>query len=509
MSLIYSLEQLFDIRNSPFVKKPDRLPDGIGFESNNVDYNKMKGESDIFNKERPGNIEIFKSQKSFYTSDSDKMLLTLDCDSSMSFVSAPLKARNIGNNDDNSKKVTEFCNSWKIIGRTTNSLESNDSLGCRANNDEKRINLIRVAHDNSKIIDKPIFRDDKGIIEEKKSYKHKTRTDFRNKKCRNYSVPIVHEDVALKKILYRNEIQGVGILNLENVVKNDFSDDFKHLKTDIKNITNIPNIFDNNLKNYSNLEHAIFSDEMINKDKISALRVSQKTLSIEHEKKRILDSNESFYDNSPNFPQSKIVDGGFDSVHSLSNLTHPLKYSDVNSNKTSRFFNFFTADSIKSESNVRKLNSTSLLNTCFSDETTNDNFLSTRFSTTGLVNELDYTHEDSRISFSNSRTNDDIVGFQRIMAMLKKSNQSISNDHLVSCEMISEDMTYKNNEHRIQVTDDMTKYESVMNKDSSDSNFFMSLLNQSSRLSSFHNASENEILQICNISNEMSRYNSK
>lgn len=57
--------------------------------------------------------------------------------------------------------------------------------------------------------------------------------------------------------------------------------------------------------------------------------------------------------------------------------------------------------------------------------------------------------------------------------------------------MISEDMTYKNNEHRIQVTDDMTKYESVMNKDSSDSNFFMSLLNQSSRLSSFHNASEN------------------
>ncbi|CCJ28838.1 unnamed protein product [Pneumocystis jirovecii] len=463
MSLIYSLEQLFDIRNSPFVKKPDRLPDGIGFESNNVDYNKMKGESDIFNKERPGNIEIFKSQKSFYTSDSDKMLLTLDCDSSMSFVSAPLKARNIGNNDDNSKKVTEFCNSWKIIGRTTNSLESNDSLGCRANNDEKRINLIRVAHDNSKIIDKPIFRDDKGIIEEKKSYKHKTRTDFRNKKCRNYSVPIVHEDVALKKILYRNEIQGV--------------------------------------------EHAIFSDEMINKDKISALRVSQKTLSIEHEKKRILDSNESFYDNSPNFPQSKIVDGGFDSVHSLSNLTHPLKYSDVNSNKTSRFFNFFTADPIKSESNVRKLNSTSLLNTCFSDETTNDNFLSTRFSTTSLVNELDYTHEDSRISFSNSRTNDDIVGFQRIMAMLKKSNQSISNDHLVSCEMISEDMTYKNNEHRIQVTDDMTKYESVMNKDSSDSNFFMSLLNQSSRLSSFHNASENEILQICNISNEMSRYN--
>lgn len=39
MSLIYSVEQLFDIKESPLVKKPDRLPDGIGFETE-VEYNK-------------------------------------------------------------------------------------------------------------------------------------------------------------------------------------------------------------------------------------------------------------------------------------------------------------------------------------------------------------------------------------------------------------------------------------------------------------------------------------
>ncbi|KAG5513857.1 hypothetical protein PMAC_000479 [Pneumocystis sp. 'macacae'] len=479
MSLIYSLEQLFDIKNSPLVKKPDRLPDGIGFELTKSEYNKVDCEFNVCNKEGLSNNEIFKTQKSFYTS--DITLCALECGSSMSFISKSSKAKNIDNDD--SKNATEYSDFCKINGRVMKFLESKDSFRFKVN-DEKCINLTRMTHGNSKIIDKSILKDNNDKIIEKNSYKYKTCIGFRNEKCQDYSISM-SQDKLLKKSLDKSKILDINILNLKSEAKNCFSD-FKIFKTDTKNIT-MSNVFDNmNLRNHGNLKCETLSDGIVDNDKISALCVSRKTLPIKYQKKRILDVNENSYNFSHNSLESKNVDGGFDFLQSLQNSNvSSLNCSNINSNKTSRFFNFFATDSIKSVRDFGKIKPNALLHTCISDGITNNNF-SSRSSSIGSMNKFDHKYEVSRIPFFNSKTEDDVVGFQRIIAMLEKSNQSISNNYSISdYEMVSKNLIYDKNSN-IQIKDDIIKYDSIMNKDKSDSIFFMSLLNQSSRLSSSH-----------------------
>ncbi|KAG4305542.1 hypothetical protein PORY_001098 [Pneumocystis oryctolagi] len=512
MSLVYSVEQLFHIKNSPLVKKPDRLPDGIGFESTKVDYNKMHSNIDVCDKERiTDNIEIFNTegQKVHCVPKPDK--IPFGSDSTFMFFSSEngSRTKNFNSDDGNNlKKVIEYESMGKPSGYNSNFSDFKNSES--KINDENRINLMQMTQENCMVIDKNIFKDDKEFIEENKNYKHKTHICSRDEKCRDCYIFRTQKNIL--SFSDKTKIHDAEAFNSTKMMKNDCFDN-NEFSIDMENDINRPNIFDKKkLENCGDLNFINVPEKVANSD----VYYPQKMSPLEYERNCILDSNERLSDNFHGSSESRIVNDRLNSVHLSNSIQSPLKYSDVNSNKTSRFFNFFANDSIKSK-DVEKLNTGPLLYACSSNELENKDFLSTEYTNTGLIHEQGYTHEGSQIS--SSRTYDDVIGFQRIMDMLKRSNQLVSKDHLVShnYEVKRNEVIYdKNNECCTQAIDNVTKHDPFMNKESSDSIFFLSLLNQSSRrLSSLHIGLENDntgttqVYNTCDGTSNISKYDNQ
>ncbi|KTW28439.1 hypothetical protein T552_04125 [Pneumocystis carinii B80] len=424
-----------------------------------------------------GNVEMsnsIKDYKSFYASD----IMISGPYSTVSFnPDFASNVINVDNNDDNIPKTFtkyDIANVFNKDGMFFFGFM--DSLKFRVN-DNREVSSTRIVHEKSIAIENASLKTSQEFAKEK-YYKPKIHMGLREKK----------RELAFKNCndtLLESSLDKIKSLNLEspdlikNAEKNTINE-FKAWKMDMK-YNNIHNINDDNknVESFRDLENTIIPGDPRDRIKtILELEVSRKNVPVEYKKEYISEYDNNYNRDSFSYSQLKNVDAGFDSMCFLSNSrkVSSSHHHNLNSNKTSRFSTFFASDSINLMNDVEK-NNLNLLS--------NNEALSTEYFDTGLIHKSDYNDEFSEISIATSKTSDE-VGFQRIMDMLRKSNQSISTNRLVShnSEIISNKVDCNmSNEYSMQNSDDLLKYQSIMHKNISDSNFFLSLLNQSSRLS--------------------------
>ncbi|EMR08981.1 hypothetical protein PNEG_02756 [Pneumocystis murina B123] len=413
-----------------------------------------------------GDVEMFtsiKDYKSFYASD----MMTFDPYNTASFI--PEFRNNVINIDNNDDNISRTFTKYGIAHIFNDDVNDN----CEANS-------ARIVHGKSIAIENVKPKTSQEFAEEM-YYKRKIRTSLREKKCE--SAFENRNNTLLESSLDRIKPLNLNSSDLIRNAKKNTINEIKTWEMDMK-YNNMPSIIDDNknVEGFRDLKNTIISGDSRDRIKtILKLEVSRKDVPIEHKEEYISEYDNKYDRNSSSYSRLKNVDGEFDSMYFLSNSRQvsSSRYHNLDSNQTSRFSTFFASDSINLISDVKKNN----LNVSSNNEP-----LSTEYSDTGLIYGSDYNDKFSEISITTSKTSDEI-GFQRIMDMLRKSNQSISTNRLIShnSKITSNEIDYnKSNEYSIQNSDNLLKYQSFMHKDISDSKFFLSLLNQPSHLSSLH-----------------------
>lgn len=386
---------------------------------------------------------------------------------------------NVINTDNNDGNISRTFTKYDITGVFNEDVNNN-----------RGASSTRIAHEKSIAIENATPKTNQEFSEEM-HYERKILKGLREN--RRESTFENRNDILLESSLDRIKLLNLKSSDLIKNTNKNIINEFKEWEMNMK-YNNNPNIIDDNknVEGFRDLKNTIISGNPSDRIKtILELEVSRKDIPMKYKKEYISEYDNEYDRSSSSFSQLKNVDSGFDSMCFLPNSRQVLssRYNNLNSNKTSRFSTFFASDSTNLINDPKKNN----LNVSSNNES-----LSTEYSGTDLIHGSDYKDELSEISITTSKTSDE-VGFQRIMDMLRKSNQSISTNRSVSYNnnISSNDVDYnKNDEYSIQKSDNLPKYQSSMHKDISDSNFFLSLLNQPSRLSSLHVDSLNNGLYI-------------